>query len=271
MVIGLNSFIAQFRDFADCYTVIGGAACDILMSEAGLEFRATKDVDMILVLEDPGQFTGFAERFWEYVRQGGYTCGWKNSDSVHFYRFTNPARPEYPVQIELFSRMPGYHLEVPNGIIPIHIDDQISSLSAILLDDEYYTFMLQGRVQENGLMILRPEYLIPFKMYAWLDFARKAAATPSQQKQYETNARRIITVWGPPVDDYASRIWNGLVGQYYLPRWNHYYASRTSGRPFEMDVWERHWVEEGNHFYCPKTTVDVASFAIEIIKMAKNL
>ena len=175
MVKGLDSFIAQFRDFTDCYTVIGGAACDILMSEAGLEFRATKDVDMILILEDPGQFTGFAERFWEYVRQGGYTCGWKNSDSVHFYRFTNPTRPEYPVQIELFSRMPGYHLEVPNGIIPIHIDDQISSLSAILLDDEYYAFMLQGRVQENGLMILRPEYLIPFKMYAWLDFARKKA------------------------------------------------------------------------------------------------
>lgn len=175
MVKGLDSFIAQFRDFTDCYTVIGGAACDILMSEAGLEFRATKDVDMILILEDPGRFTGFSERFWEYIRQGGYTCGWKNSDSVHFYRFTNPTRPEYPVQIELFSRMPGYHLEVPNGIIPIHIDDQISSLSAILLDDEYYTFMLQGRVQENGLMILRPEYLIPFKMYAWLDFARKKA------------------------------------------------------------------------------------------------
>lgn len=77
MVTGLDSFISQFRDFADCYTVIGGAACDILMSEAGLEFRATKDVDMILVLEDPGRFTGFAERFWEYIRQGGYTCGWK--------------------------------------------------------------------------------------------------------------------------------------------------------------------------------------------------
>ena len=59
MVKGLDSFIAQFRDFTDCYTVIGGAACDILMSEAGLEFRATKDVDMILILEDPGRFTGF--------------------------------------------------------------------------------------------------------------------------------------------------------------------------------------------------------------------
>ena len=175
MVTGLDSFISQFRDFADCYTVIGGAACDILMSEAGLEFRATKDVDMILVLEDPGRFTGFAERFWEYIRQGVYTCGWKNSDAVHFYRFTDPARPEYPVQIELFSRMPGYHLEVPSGIIPIHIDDQISSLSAILLNDEYYTFMLQGRVKENGLMILRPEYLIPFKMYAWLDLTRQKA------------------------------------------------------------------------------------------------
>lgn len=198
MVIGLNSFISQFRDFTDCYTVIGGAACDILMSEAGLEFRATKDVDMILVLEDPGQFTGFAERFWEYIRQGGYTCGWKNSDSVHFYRFTKPTRPEYPVQIELFSRMPGYHLEVPNGIISIHIDDQISSLSAILLDDEYYTFMLQGRVQENGLTILRPEYLIPFKMYAWLDFARKKAnseqANGKDLRKHKLDVFRLLQI-----------------------------------------------------------------------------
>lgn len=33
------------------------------------------------------------------------------------------------------------------------------------------------------------------------------------------NARRIVTVWGPPVDDYAARIWSGLIGSYYLERW----------------------------------------------------
>ena len=75
MVKGLESFIEQFREFPNCYTVIGGAACDILMTEAGLDFRATKDIDMILVLE--GDFPGFGHKFWEYIKKGGFRCGLK--------------------------------------------------------------------------------------------------------------------------------------------------------------------------------------------------
>lgn len=51
MVAGIESFREKFRDFSDCYTVIGGAACDILMEEADLDFRATKDIDLILILK----------------------------------------------------------------------------------------------------------------------------------------------------------------------------------------------------------------------------
>lgn len=49
MVAGIESFLNKFADYPDCYTIIGGAACDILMDNANLEFRATKDIDMILV------------------------------------------------------------------------------------------------------------------------------------------------------------------------------------------------------------------------------
>ena len=55
MVTGIESFREKFRDFSDCYTVIGGAACDILMEEADLDFRATKDIDLILILEDKSE------------------------------------------------------------------------------------------------------------------------------------------------------------------------------------------------------------------------
>ena len=34
MVVGIDSFIENFKDYPDCYTIIGGAACDILMTEA---------------------------------------------------------------------------------------------------------------------------------------------------------------------------------------------------------------------------------------------
>ena len=49
MVAGIDSFRDKFRGFEDCYTVIGGAACDILMSEADIDFMLTKDIDMILL------------------------------------------------------------------------------------------------------------------------------------------------------------------------------------------------------------------------------
>lgn len=172
MLNGINSFKEKFYKYEDCYTIIGGTACEILMSEAGTEFRATKDVDMILILED--RYQEFASAFWDYIKEGGYKCGWRNSDDVHFYRFTEP-NPGYPVQIELFARNPEYHLDAPSGIIPIHIDNDTSSLSAILLNDDYYSFMLSGRKTVAGLSVLGAEYLIPFKMYAWLDLkARKA-------------------------------------------------------------------------------------------------
>ena len=58
----MESFREKFRGFEDCYTVIGGAACDILMSEADLPFRMTKDIDMILILED--KQAEFAKVFW---------------------------------------------------------------------------------------------------------------------------------------------------------------------------------------------------------------
>ena len=170
MVIGLESFIKRFAEYADCYTIIGGTACDILMSEANTDFRATKDIDMILIME--GRYKEFVNIFWEYVNDGGYRFGWKNSEKVHFYRFTEP-KTGYPVMIELFSKEPDYIREVPTGIVPIHIDDKTSSLSAILLDKDYYDFMLTGRKMVSGVSVLDAEHLIPFKMYAWLDLKDK--------------------------------------------------------------------------------------------------
>ena len=195
MVEGINSFREKFRGFEDCYTVIGGAACDILMSEADIDFRQTKDIDMILILED--KKLDFAKVFWEYIKEGGYKCGWRNSEEMHFYRFTEP-KAGYPVMIELFSRNPGYHLEIEEGIIPIHIDDDTSSLSAILLNDSFYRFMLEGRRIVNGISVLGAEYLIPFKMFAWIDLKRKKAAgkhvNERDYKKHKNDVFRLVQI-----------------------------------------------------------------------------
>ena len=195
MVVGMELFRDKLKGFEGCYTVIGGAACDILMSEADIDFRLTKDIDMILILED--KKAEFAKTFWEFIKEGEYKCGWKNSDEMHFYRFTEP-KSGYPVMIELFSRKPGYHLDVEEGIVPIHIDDDTSSLSAILLNDDFYNFMLEGRKIVAGGSVLAENYIIPFKMYAWLDLKRRKEAgehvNERDYKKHKNDVFRLLQI-----------------------------------------------------------------------------
>lgn len=180
MIPGIDTFREKFKNYTDYYTIIGGTACDILLSEEDLSFRATNDIDMILIMED--NFPDFAAIFWEYIKEGEYKCGWKNDEHMHFYRFTE-GKSGYPTRIELFSRKPGYHLEIEEGIIPIYIDDDTSSLSAILLNDDFYQFMISGRKVVDGIGLLGAEYLIPFKMYAWLNLKdRKASGEHVNEK-----------------------------------------------------------------------------------------
>ncbi len=42
MVIGIDSFKEWFKGSEEQYAIIGGTGCDILMTEEGLDFRATK-------------------------------------------------------------------------------------------------------------------------------------------------------------------------------------------------------------------------------------
>lgn len=44
MVTGIESFKEWFKGNESQYAIIGGTACDILMAEEGLDFRATKDI-----------------------------------------------------------------------------------------------------------------------------------------------------------------------------------------------------------------------------------
>ena len=76
--------------------------------------------------------------------------------------------------IELFSRkLDSFKLPDNAVLMPLPIDDEISSLSAILLDDDYYELLRQGRRTIEGVSILDAAYLIPFKAKAWLDLSNR--------------------------------------------------------------------------------------------------
>lgn len=202
MVIGFESFRTHFQGYEDCYTIIGGTACDILMDEAALKFRGTKDIDMILLIEN--RFEEFAPVFWSYVKAGGYKCGWKNSDVPHFYRFTEPQSPNFPQWIELFSKRPDFQMDhLAEYLTPLHVSEDISSLSAIMLNDDYYNLMLSGRRSVDGVSVLGAEYLIAFKAKAWLDLtARKAEGGHVNErdlKKHKNDVFRLFAIVDPQI------------------------------------------------------------------------
>lgn len=171
MVKGIERFREYFRDFTDQYVLIGGAACDISFRNYNADFRATRDLDVVLIVE--ALTREFGERFWEFIRDGGYQNRAKSTGTPQFYRFDKPAQEGFPLMIELFARTQ-YILESPAALTPIHIDDSVSSLSAILLNDAYYRLLLEGRQIIDGFSVLRHSWLIPFKAKAWLDLNERS-------------------------------------------------------------------------------------------------
>ncbi len=175
MVEGMDRFKEHFKGFESCFAVIGGAACDEWFSHEGLPFRATKDVDMVLLIE--ASQSDFIERFWEFIEAGNYSNKQKSSGDKTYYRFSEPELNGYPAMLELFSKKP-IKLTLNKGqyIVPIPVDEDISSLSAILLDEDYYQLVLSGRDVVDGLPVVRPDILIPLKAKAWLDLSNRKKA-----------------------------------------------------------------------------------------------
>ena len=116
----------------------------------------------------------------------------KSNGEPQFYRFDKPEDERFPKMIELFSRT-NYLLQEENGLTPIHIDDSVSSLSAILLNDAYYQALMDGREIMRGISVLKPEWIIPFKAKAWLDLREKKDVDSSDIKKHRNDIIRIVS------------------------------------------------------------------------------
>jgi hypothetical protein len=175
MVKGLDLFRQFFAAHADQYVLIGGTAATLAMEAAGLPFRATKDLDVVLHIE--ALDAKFGESIWNFIEAGKYEIRQASATGKPiFYRFQRPADENYPAMLELFSRAPeGIALAPGSHLTPIPIDEAVASLSAILLDNDYYEFVLSGRRELDGLPWVGEDRLIPLKAVAWLDMKARAS------------------------------------------------------------------------------------------------
>lgn len=195
MIRGLDLFRDHFADFTDHYVLIGGAASDVVMNEAGVDFRATKDLDIVLCIEALDK--EFAEAFWAFIKAGGYEIQERSTGQKIFYRFQRPADKAYPFMLELFSRNPdNLVLGDDSHLTPIPIAEDVSSLSAILLDEEYYQFLHQHKIDIDGVPVVTQECLIPLKARAWLDLtARKEAGEKIDSKDVKKHKNDVFRLF----------------------------------------------------------------------------
>lgn len=201
MVGGIEQFRKHFVGYADRYVLIGGTASALSMEALGVDFRATKDLDIVLCVEALDK--EFVQAFWQFIRAGGYNC--QNSTGKKlFYRFHSPKDPHYPKMLELFSRAPNaLNLADEAYLTPIPVDAEVSSLSAILLNDAYYTLIHQYKQTVNGLTYIGPECLIPLKARAYMDTTNRKQAgeiiDTKTIKKHRNDIFRLFSILDPTV------------------------------------------------------------------------
>lgn len=138
-------------------------------------------------------------RFWDLVKTAGYEqrnkgTGEGDRHKHEYYRFVKPANTEFPYQIALFSRNMGL-LNFPEDahITPIPTNDDLSSLSAILMDNDYYNFTIKHSHVEDGVHIANVESLICLKCKAFLEMTeRKSQGEQVDSKHIQKHKKDVF-------------------------------------------------------------------------------
>lgn len=167
MVKGLDLFKEHFKEYTGQYILIGGTACDIQLRRKGLPFRTTSDLDIILIVEALDR--AFVSHFYEFIKAGGYALAEVNSKKC-FYRFQKPQAKSFPTMLELFAREPeALEGDYEYHIIDIQPDEEASSLSAILLEKDYYDFLMTQSTIHEGIRVANDYALVCLKMKAYMN------------------------------------------------------------------------------------------------------
>jgi hypothetical protein len=89
-------------------------------------------------------------------------------------------------------------------LTPLPIDEDASSLSAILLDNDYYGFIRSGRQEIDGIPMVGVPQLIALKARAWLDLTERAKRGEQMDsktiKKHKNDVFRLYQILDPASD-----------------------------------------------------------------------
>jgi len=115
IVSGIQQFERAFSAFSDSFIVIGGSACRAVLSDGPIQPRRTRDIDMVLVLENVGN--NFISAFWKFIKDGGY-------------KFASRKNAEGEVKYVFYSFSPDFEGSRINGAFVANEDNFIDECGA---------------------------------------------------------------------------------------------------------------------------------------------
>lgn len=172
----LLSFADTFREFEGDYIVIGGHACALHYHNVSATFRATEDIDVVIVLEKWSE--RFNEQFSSFIHTHKYRISkidiqdGQNKNVAYRFQINKTQSDSYniPMQIELFCKKD--FLTSPTSkehIVALPTFDNTSALGAILTNEECYQFIIQSRIMLSTVSTVTAECLLCLKAFAYID------------------------------------------------------------------------------------------------------
>ena len=113
MVSGIEKFREYFAAHVNQYAIIGGTACDLVFDAAGLGFRATRDIDMVLCVEVID--AAFGRAFEGFLDAGGYQARERSTGDEGILSLPPSYRPGFPLHVGDVFRASQIRLNFPKA------------------------------------------------------------------------------------------------------------------------------------------------------------
>ncbi|MBO7492606.1 MAG: alpha-N-acetylglucosaminidase [Bacteroidales bacterium] len=176
-----------------------------------------------------------------------FITSFSSKDNVHYFGPPWTWKDTYQYDlVNLFSQWMGNHfMDIRNDFTMAYKNRDIRKMERQMkLANQLFTDV-------DTLLNTHPAFMLG----PWIEAARDWGTTKKEKDYYERQARTLLTIWGGPVlNDYANRMWGGLVGDYYAKRWNLFFEAVIQavkeGKEFdekafgeELSKFEHKWTE----------------------------
>ena len=176
-----------------------------------------------------------------------FVTSFSSKDNVHYFGPPWTWKDTYQYDlVNLFSQWMGNHfMDIRNDFTVAYKNRDIRKM------ERQVEMANQLFADVDTLLNTHPAFMLG----PWIEAAREWGTTEEEKDYYERQARTLLTVWGGPVlNDYANRMWGGLVGDYYAKRWNLFFdaviKAVKEGKEFdekafgeELSKFEHAWTE----------------------------